>query len=106
MCPYKADEFQNAAAEEIDSAEDLVLREIKLLSLRHREKLVLRDPVVLVVGFVQPGADLQLLYQRLWLLLPQFIVVLVFEDNPLAIQNHLRGKQEKRARNERRKEGS
>lgn len=78
MRAYETDELENASTEEIDSAKDLMLGEVELLAFRHSEEFVFRDAIVLVVGFVETRASLELLYQRLRLFLPELVVVFVF----------------------------
>ena len=83
------DQLDDAPAEQVELAEDLRLREVELLALGHRQQLVLREPVLLLVELVEPQARLERLEQRLGLALPQPVGLVLPVDRELAARDHL-----------------
>mmetsp|Transcript_17790 Transcript_17790/g.60027 ORF Transcript_17790/g.60027 Transcript_17790/m.60027 type:complete len:645 (-) Transcript_17790:418-2352(-) len=94
------DELDDAAAEEVELAEDLHLVEIKLLPLGVRRQLLLRQAVLLLVRLRELEARLQLPHQLLLVLVPQRVEELLRHvpahlrrrnapDRRLAVHNHL-----------------
>eukprot|EP00968_Pinguiococcus_pyrenoidosus_P007308 scaffold486_cov254-Pinguiococcus_pyrenoidosus.AAC.1 len=83
------DELDDAAAEEIELAEDLVGLEVELLALRVLLQLALGQPVLLLIRLVELEARLQLPHQILRVLLPQRLHVLPARDGVLAVADDL-----------------
>ena len=69
--------LNDAAAEEVELAKDLVRLEVELLPLRHLPELALGDPVLFLVSFVELKARLELADELLWILLPERVLVIV-----------------------------
>jgi len=65
------DEFDDAATEQIEFAEDGLLGEVELLSFRHRQQFVLGQSIMLLVRLVQFETDVEILAQRLRIAVPE-----------------------------------
>ena len=81
-------ELGNTLAKEVKLAEDVALVEVKLLHLGLRGQFVFGDPVLLLVGVVKAQHCIQVLDERVWILLPK---IAVLRHVLLALGDHLVG---------------